>query len=330
MAEEVKELRYSEAFGEGIKEEMRRDERVVIWGTGATRGGEFSTTEGIYEEFGADRCRDTTLSEVAFTTMGLGAAISGLRPIVMILGAAFVGLAGDSIMIEIGGVWRTHFYKRPVPIVIIAPLSQGRGMGPGHCWSTEALLMHSPHLKVVVPSTPADVKGLIKTAIRDDYPVVFLANTNLNPTRGPVPVGDYTIPFGKADVKREGSDITIVAYSAMAVKSLAAAEALSKEGISVEVVDLRTLVPLDVKTIVNSVRKTRRLLIAHEAMKRGGAAGEILWRIHEAAPDVLQNLKAPFQRLAAPNVSLPHGRELDELVTPQVEGVIKAVKEVCV
>jgi pyruvate dehydrogenase E1 component beta subunit len=166
-------------------------------------------------------------------------------------------------------------------------------------------------------------------SIRDDFPVVFITHRQIQYTEGPVPTGEHLVPFGKADVKRKGSDITIVTYSAMVLKSLEAAETLIKEGIDVEVVDLRTLVPMDVDTVVKSVAKTRRLLIAHEAMKRGGVAGEILWRIQEAAPEVLHDLKAPFRRLAAPNVILPHGATLAKAITPQVEDVVAAVKEVC-
>ena len=210
----------------------------------------------------------------------------------------------------------------------MAPFTIGAGIGADHTTPTEAILIQSPGLKVVVPSTPYDAKGLLKSAIRDDSPVVFMPHSALySSVQEAIPAEEYLVPLGKADVKRKGKDITIVAYSAMVIKALAAADVLNKEGISVEVVDLRTLVPLDVETIIKSVSKTGRLLIAHEAMKRGGAAGEIAFRIIEAAPDIVKTMKSPIKRLAAKNMALPHGIELEAKLVPQAEDVVKTVRE---
>jgi len=192
------------------------------------------------------------------------------------------------------------------------------------------MICHSPHLKVVCPSNAADAKGYIKAAIRDDFPVVFISHRLTQYVKGPVPVSDdFVLPFGKADVKRTGKDITIVGYSAMILKSMEAAEKLKAEGIDVEVVDLRSLVPMDANAIVKSISKTRRLLIAHESMKRAGFAGEILWRTMEASPEAVHDLKVPARRLGAPNIALPHGGTLAKAVTPQVDDIVKAVKEIC-
>jgi len=328
MAEQTKMQTLVEAMRDALKEEMRRDERVVLWGEDlVSMGGPFKQTEGLYEEFGGDRIRDTAITEIAIVDMAIGAAVTGLRPVAFLMFASFVPLCGDALLLKLGSWWKTFDYKGPVPVVINTMIAQGFGFGPDHTLSPEAFLIHSPNLKVVLPSTAADAKGLLKAAIRDDYPVVFLSHRATFFEKEPVPTEDYIVPLGKADVKREGNDVTIVAYSAMVIKALAAAEALSKEGISVEVVDLRSLVPMDVDAMVKSVKKTGRLLIAHEAMKRGGVAGEIAFRVIEAAPDVVRTMKAPIKRVGAKNIALPHGVELEKSITPQVDDIVKAVKE---
>lgn len=329
MAKQTKMLRYIEAQNEALKEEMRRDKRVVLWGEDlVSMAGIFGTTFGIYDEFGPDRIRDTAIAETAIVEMAVGAALTGLRPVAFVMYASFVFTCFDGVFSKLGSMAQEFGYRDPVPVVIHAMISAESGFGTDHCMSPEALLIHAPDLKVVVPSTPYDAKGLLKAAIRDDGPVIYMPHVRLLFGEAqPVPTEDYVIPLGKADVKRKGNDITIVAYSAMVMKALAAAEVLSKEGISVEVVDLRTLVPLDVETVVQSVSKTGRLLIAHEAMRRGGAAGEIAFRVIEEAPDVVKTMKAPIKRLAAKNVALPHGIELEGKLVPQAEDVVKAVME---
>jgi len=329
MAAETKMLGYVDAQNEAFREEMRRDKKVVLWGEDiVAMGGIFNLTLGLVDEFGPDRIRDTAIVESAIVEMAVGAALTGLRPVGFVMFAAFVATCFDAVFMKLGSFVTEYEYRGPLPVVIHIAIGAGSGFGPDHCASLEALLIHAPNLKVVLPSTPYDAKGLLKAAIRDDYPVIYMPHLTLFfGEKQAVPSEDYVIPLGKADVKREGSDVTIVAYSAMVLKALAAAEALSKEGISVEIVDLRTLVPLDIDAIVKSVKKTGRLLIAHEAMKRGGIAGEIAFRLTEAAPDVVKAMKTPIKRVAAKNVSLPHGSELESKLIPQVGDVVKAVKE---
>ena len=328
MAEKTQMLNYVSAIGAAIREEMERDERVAMWGEDlVSMQGAFGETPGMFEEFG-DRIKDTPIVEQAILATGMGAALTGTRPIVWLMTAGFLTIAFEGLFMEVGGLRQEFGYTGSMPLVVYCRSGVGGGFGAHHCATTEALLMHSPGLKVVMPATAYDAKGLMKTAIRDDDPVVYIGYGALYfGPKEPIPTEEYLIPFGKADVKREGNDVTIVVYSGMVPKALAAAETLSKEGISVEVVDLRTLVPMDVEAIVKSVKKTGRLLIAHEAMKRAGAAGEIALRVTEAAPDVVKSLKTPIRRLAAKNVALPRSRELEAQLLPHVEDVIAIVKE---
>ena len=328
MAEQTQLINYVNAISIAIGEEMRRDESVVMWGEDlVSMRGAFGDFPGMFEEFG-DRIKDTPIVENAFTGAAMGAALTGLRPIAHVMTVGFQACCFNTLFMEIGNLRQSYGYKGPMPLVILSRAGVGGGTGAHHTATTEALLMHAPALKVVMPSTPYDAKGLMKTAIRDDDPVIFIAHGALSFTvKQEIPTAEYLIPFGKADVKKEGNDVTIVVYSGMVPKALAAAETLSKEGISVEVVDLRTLVPMDVQAIVKSVKKTGRLLIAHEAMKRAGAAGEIALRVTEAAPDVVKSLKTPIRRLAAKNVALPRSRELEQKLLPHVEDVVAIVKE---
>ena len=330
MTEQTQMVNYVGAIGLAMAEEMRRDERVVMWGEdiasvrggfGETAGVYKTQTSGILEEFGENRIKNTPIIEQAIAGMTTGAALTGLRPIAFILTAGFLAICLDALFMEIGTLRQSFYYRGPLPLVISARAAIGGGSGAHHCASTEALLIHSPGLKVVMPSTPYDAKGLMKSAIRDDEPVIFIAHGPSYFTQQEIPIEEYLIPLGQADVKREGDDVTIVAYSGMVPKVLAAAETLSKEGISAEVVDLRTLVPMDVEAIVKSVKKTGRLFIAHEAMKRGGVAGEIAFRVTEAAPDVMKALKTPIRRLAAKNLALPRSPVLEAQLLPHVEDV---------
>lgn len=326
MAEQSVFLR--EALNQAFKEEMWRDKNVVMWGEDLiSKGG---ATRGIFEEFGPNRIKDTPIVEVAIVEMAVGAALTGLRPIAHIMLAGFVPLCCDALFLKLGSYYQEFNYKGKLPVVIFSQVAGGSGIGPDHALSPEALLIHSPGLKVVMPSTVYDAKGLLKASIRDDYPVVFLTHlptrSGFGTVREAIPSEEYLIPLGKADVKREGKDITIVTYSAMVSGSLAAAEKLGDEGIDVEVVDLRCLVPMDVNAIVQSVDKTRRLLIVHEAMKRGGVAGEIAFRFLEEAPGLVPTLKSPIKRVAGKNVSSPRG-SVENKIMPQIDDVVDAVKE---
>ena len=317
-----------DALNQAFKEEMRRDKDVVMWGEDLISMG--GTTQGILEEFGPNRIKDTPIVEVAIVEMAVGAALTGLRPIAHIMLAGFVPLCGDALFLKLGSYYQEFNYKGKLPVVIFSQVAGGGGIGPDHALSPEAILIHSPGLKIVMPSTAYDAKGLLKASIRDDYPVVFLTHLPIQGGFGigreAIPSEEYVIPLGKADVKREGTDITIVTYSAMVFNSLVAAEKLGNEGIDVEVVDLRCLVPMDVDAIVQSVDKTRRLVIAHEAMKRGGAAGEIVFRLMEAAPGLVKTLKSPVKRVAGKNVSTPRG-SVESKIIPQIDDIVDTVKE---
>jgi len=333
-------LTYIQALNQAFLEEMRRDERVVMWGEDLiSMNGVYGHTAGIYEEFGGDRIKDTPICEQAITGMAIGAALRGLRPIGVFMNSGFSLAAFDGLFLKIGCVYRG------LPIVMQATIA-GPREDMDHGISPEALYMHSPGWKVVMPSTPYDVKGLMKTAIRDNAPVMFLDHSAamfsgysdgslytpyqdgsimFGGNKQEVPDEEYLIPFGQADIKREGSDLTLVTFSFMVHHGLAAANTLAKEGISVEVVDLRTIVPLDVETMVRSADKTGRVLIVHEAMKRGGVAGEIAFRLQEDAPDTVASLKIPIQRLAAMN--LPLAGRPDWNLTPSADSIVAKVKE---
>jgi pyruvate dehydrogenase E1 component beta subunit len=335
-------LTYIEALNQAFKEEMRRDERVVMWGEDlVSMNGVYGFTAGIHDEFGDDRIKDTPICEQAIAGMAIGAALRGLRPIGVFMNSGFTLAAFDGLFLKIG----CTFAPAGLPLVMQASIA-GPREDMDHGMSPEALYCHSPYWKVVMPSTPYDVKGLMKTAIRDDWPVLFLDHSAamfagysdgslytpyqdgkimLGGNKQEVPDEEYLIPFGQADVKREGSDLTLVTFSFMVHHALAAANTLSKEGINVEVIDLRTIVPLDVTTIVKSAEKTRRLLIVHEAMKRCGIAGEIAFRLQEEAPETMASLKTPCQRLAGKNLPLSARPDWD--LTPNADSIAAKVKE---
>jgi acetoin:2,6-dichlorophenolindophenol oxidoreductase subunit beta len=319
-------LGFEQAATAAIISEMRRDERVVMWGEDITRRGSWAALD----EFGRDRVRNTPIVETAIVDMAVGAAITGLRPIAVITSSGFVSLCFDGIFLRSGAYHQLHNYKGPVPLVIYTTIVGGSGSSDDHGLSPEGLLIHSPGLKVVAPSTPYDAKGLMAAAIRDDRPAVFLSHRQLvRAGTAAVPTDDYVIPLGTADVKAEGSDVTIVAWSWTLHKALDAAKELAAQGISAEVVDPRTLVPLDIQTIVRSVAKTRRLLVVHEAMQRGGPASEIICRVIEHAPDVAMSLKAPFRRLGHKNIALPPTVDLERMIVPQVGDIVSACREMC-
>jgi len=330
-------LTYVQAINQAVKEEMRRDDAVVVWGEDQiSMNGVHGQMRDIYDEFGGDRIKDTPICEQAIAGMSAGAALRGLRPIGVFMNAGFSLCAFDGIFLKLG----CHGVMAPSNMsVVLYSTIAGPREDNDHGMSPEALYAHAPYLKIVMPSTPYDAKGLFKTAIRDDRPVFvfdhawcyYMGHKDGEIVRSQevvsqeVPDEEYLIPFGKADIKQEGSDITLVTYSFMTHMALAAAYNLKKEGINVEVVDLRTLVPMDVETIVKSVKKTGRLLVVHEAMKRAGFAGEILWRVAEEAPEIISSLKAPFKRLAGMN--LPLNAIIGPYAVPSVESITATVKE---
>lgn len=316
-------IMYREALRQAIMQEMERDPLVFCMGVGiGERGGSYKVTDQLYREFGLNRIVDTPISEASFVGMAVGAAILGTRPIVEILFIDFACLAIDQLVNQAAKYRFMSGGQGHVPMVFRTQGGAGNCLAAQHSQSLEAFYYHVPGLKVVMPSTPYDAKGLLKTAIREDDPVVFIEHKLLYMTEGEVPEGDYLIPLGKAEVKREGKDVTIVTYSYMTLKCLEAAELLAKEGISAEVIDLRTLHPMDKECILDSVGKTGKLVIVHEACKRGGVGGDISAMVVEEAFDVLD---APVVRVAGKNTTIPFNLNLERASVPSVEEIIEGV-----
>ena len=319
------ELMYREALNLALFEEMRRDPLVFTIGEGiAERGGSYKVTEGLFKEFGPERVMDTPISEASFTGCGVGAALVGTRPVVEILFVDFTGLIMDQIINQAAKYEFMSGGQGKVPMVLRTQGGAGNGLAGQHSQSLEALFYHIPGLKVVMPATPYDAKGLLKASIRDDDPTIFIEHKLLYMTKGEVPENDYIVPLGQADIKRSGDDITLISYSYMTLKCLEAAEALQQEGIGVEVVDLRTLTPLDKETILQSVEKTGRAIVVHEAVKRGGIGGDIAAMIMEEAYD---DLDAPVLRIAGKNTTIPYNLELEKASIPSVEDIVEGVLE---
>ncbi len=320
----MKELMYREALNHALLEEMRSDDTVFIMGEGiAERGGSFKVTVDLLKEFGSQRVIDTPISEASFTGAVVGAAIAGMKPVVEILFSDFTMLIMDQLVNQAAKFNFMTGGAGKVPMVLRTQGGVGNGLAAQHSQSLEAIFYHIPGLKLVMPSTPKDAKGLLKAAIRDDNPVIFLEHKLLYMNKGLVPDGDYIIELGKADVKKEGSDVTIIAWSNMLIRSLAAAEKLEEQGISVEVVDPRTLVPLDKETILESVRKTEHVVIVQEAIRRGGIGSDIASIIQEEAFDYLN---APIKIVAGLNTPVPFNLNLEQIVVPQEEDIISAVQ----
>jgi len=322
----VKELTVRDALREGLREEMQRDKSVFLLGEDIGRywGGAFGVTKGLAEEFGDERVRDTPISESAIIGVGVGAAITGMRPVVEIMFGDLSALAMDQIANQAAKIRYMFGGQAKAPLVIRAPFGAGVNIASHHSQSLEAWFMHTSGLQVAVPSTPCDAKGLLKTAIRGNNPVFFVEHKLLYPVKGMIPEEDYTIPFGVAHVKREGADVTIFATLYMVHKAMAAAEKLRKEGISAEVVDPRTLSPLDKITIVKSVKKTGRIVIVTEDCKTAGVSAEIAAVVVEEALDYLD---APIKRVAEPDTPIPFSPPLEQFVIPDEGSIIKAVKE---
>jgi pyruvate dehydrogenase E1 component beta subunit len=303
---------------------MERDESVFCVGEGiGERGGSYKVTEGLLAQFGRNRVLDTPLSEAGFVGLGVGAAIAGQRPVVEMLFIDFLLLAMDQVVNQAAKYRFMSGGEGSVPMVIRTQGGTGNSLAGQHSQSLEALYAHIPGLKVVMPSTPRDAKGLLKAAIRDDDPVVFIEHKLLYMTDGEVPEEELVIPLGLADIKREGTDVTLVTWSHMVLKSLQAAEELAAEGISVEVVDLRTLSPMDTDTVLASVGRTGRLVIAHEAVRRGGLGGEVAAVVAEAA---FGALKAPIVRVAGANTTIPFNLALEKASVPQVADIVAGVR----
>lgn len=320
----MREIRYIKAITEALSEEMARDEDVFVIGEDVGGpGGAFSATRGLQEVFGDRRVKDTPISESAIVGLATGAAISGLRPVAEIMFADFLAVCMDQIVNQMAKTRYMFGGMYTMPVVIRTPCGGGLNAGPQHSQCLESWFAHVPGLKVVMPSTPHDVKGLLKSAIRDDNPVVFFENKALYALKGEIPDGEYLVPIGTADVKRPGKDVTVVATSRMVHQALEAAKVLSGEGIDTEVIDLRTISPLDRETILQSVEKTSKLVIAHEAVKAFGIGAEIAAMVCE---EMIDRLDAPVTRVGAPFVPTPFN--LEHLYLPNADDVAGAVRKV--
>ena len=323
----MKKIAVREAISTALAEEMRRDEKVFVMGedVGLT-GGVYKATRGLYAEFGAERVRNTPLSELAILGSATGAAMCGARPVAEIMHIDFIGVGFDIILNQMSKMCYKSNGKVTVPLVVRTQCGRNRSNSCTQSQSLEGLLTHIPGLKIVMPSTPYDFKGLLKSAIRDNNPVFFIEHKGLYHIRGDVPEEEYLIPLGKADVKRQGKDVTIIAYSKMVHTALEAAEKLAAQGIDAEVVDLRTLVPLDMETIGESVKKTGRVLITHEACERSGYGAEIAAQVVDKLFD---ELDAPIARVCGANIPIPNATEPEQQSAPTVDKLVAAAAALC-
>jgi len=322
----MREIEYREAIREAVIEEMDRDPKVFLIGEDIGKyGGAFRAYKGLLEKYGPDRVINTPISEAAIIGAGIGAAVTGYRPISELMFIDFAALAMDQIVNQAAKIRYMTGDNLNVPLVIRTQGGAGRGVAAQHSQSLEAWFYHVPGLKVVMPATPYDVKGLLKTAVRDNNPVIFIEHKMIYLNKGTVPEEEYLIPFGVADIKREGSDVTIFAYSNMVFKSLQAAVELEKEGINCEIFDPRTLVPLDEEALIKSVKKTGRLVIVSEACQRGSIASDICAKINQKAFDYLD---APVKIVAGLNTPIPYNATLEQACIPHKENIISAVKEI--
>ncbi|MGE5139677.1 MAG: alpha-ketoacid dehydrogenase subunit beta [Rudaea sp.] len=318
-------MTFRDALRQALQEEMRRDPAVFVMGEDVGRyGGAYAVTKGLQEEFGADRVIDTPMSEGTIVGAAAGAAMIGGRPVAEIMYVDFMALTMDQLVNQAAKIHYMFGGQIRVPMVIRTQQGTGRGAGAQHSQSLEAWFAHVPGLKVVAPSVPADAKGLLKAAIRDDNPVVFLEHKGLYPIKGDVPEGEYVTPLGKADVKREGRDVTLITYSHTFHLVMQAAAALAAAGIEAEVVDVRTLRPLDMETIIRSAAKTRRAVVVHEAVITGGVGAEIAARLGEA---LFGRLLAPVMRVGASDVPLPANSRLEKEVIPDVTRIATTARQ---
>ena len=315
-----------EAISQALMEEMERDERVFILGEEVgVWGGTYAVTRGFYEKFGEKRVRDTPIAESVIIGAAIGASLTGLRPIAELMTINFAFAAFDHIVNEAAKLRAMFGGQFSVPIVIRAPGGGGRQLGATHSQTPDAIFAHFPGLKVISPGTPEDAKGLLKSAIRSDDPILFIEHATMYQVRGEVPEGDFTIPIGESKVQRAGDDVTIVAYSKGLDLAMKAADLLAKEKINPEIVDLRSLRPLDMGPVIESFKKTNRAVIVEEGWMSFGVGAEVQSRIYEQAFDYAD---APVKRIAQKEVPLPYNQKLEQLALPQVEDVVAAVKEV--
>lgn len=315
-----------EAISQALWEEMERDERVFILGEEVgIWGGTYAVTRGFYDHFGEKRVRDTPIAESAIVGAAIGAALTGLRPVAELMTINFAFAAFDHIVNEAAKLRYMFGGQFTLPLVIRAPGGGGRQLGATHSQTPDAIFAHFPGLKVVAPGTPEDAKGLLKASIRSDDPILFIEHATLYQVRGEVPEGDYTIPIGKSKIQRPGKHVTLVTYSKMLEISLKAADVLAQEGIEVEIVDLRSLRPLDMEPVLESFKKTNRAVIVEEGWRSYGVGAEVAARIYEEAFDYVD---APIKRIAQAEVPLPYNRNLEQMALPQVIDVVNAVKEV--
>jgi acetoin:2,6-dichlorophenolindophenol oxidoreductase subunit beta len=324
----MQQLGMGQAVNQALREEMMRDANVFIAGEGvgvSIHDNPVLPTAGLLKDFGARRVKDTPVSEAAIAGLAVGAAVVGLRPVVEIMFNPFFTLASDMIVNHAAKLRYLSGGKSSFPLVVRMKSGAGFGAGCQHAHNLEAWVAHCPGLKVVMPSTPADAKGLLKSAIRDENPVIFIEDMMLYFAPGSVPDEEYLIPIGKADVKRQGKDITVVTWSKMLGVALNAAAQLSQEGVEVEVVDLRTLAPLDKETVLSSVRKTGRLVVLHEATRTGGFAGEISAIVMEEA---FSSIKAPLRRVTGPDIPVPSSPPFERFYMPNEKKLISAIREI--
>lgn len=315
-----------QAISQALWEEMERDPQVFIMGQEVgVWGGTYAVTKGFYDHFGPDRVRDTPIAEAAIIGSAIGAAMTGTRPVAELMTINFAFSAMDHIVNEAAKMHYMFNGQMVLPLVIRTVGGGGRQLGATHSQTPDAIFAHFPGLKVVAPGTPADAKGLLKSAIRSNDPIMFIEHATLYQVRGEVPDGDYIVPIGKSTVQRPGDHVTIVTYSKMLELSLKAADELAKDGIEAEIVDLRTLRPLDIEPVIESFKKTNRAVIVEEGWKSFGVGAEISAQIYENAFDYVD---APIKRVAQKEVPLPYNRDLEQMALPQVEDIIKAVKEV--
>jgi pyruvate dehydrogenase E1 component beta subunit len=320
-----RELTYSQAVREALQIAMTRDEQVFMLGEDiGVYGGAFGVSDGLIEEFGPERVRDTPISEAVIAGAAVGAAMTGMRPVAEIQFMDFVTLSMEQLVLQGAKIHFMFGGKASVPMVLRTPAGSGTGAAAQHSESLEAWFVHVPGLKVVMPSMPFDVKGLLLAAIEDDNPVIFVEHKLLYRNKGHVPEGYYTVPLGQSEVKRLGRDLTVVATSIMVPRALKAASKLAEEGIELEVVDPRTLKPYDAETVTKSVIKTGKALVVHEAPKTGGFGGEVVAEI--ACSEAFDFLDAPVRRLAGLDVPIPYNRDLETAVVPQVDDIVEEAR----
>src|SRR5271165_1068337 len=319
----IREITLGEAMREALADEMQRDDKVFVLGC-SIRAGTFPHTKGLVGEFGADRVLDTPLSEPGSVGAAFGAAQEGLRPVLDFMYAGFSYQAGSEVFLQVGQYHFLHGSKHPVPMTMIGTCGAGRRVGNEHATLPYGALIHHPGLKVCMPSTPYDAKGLLKAAIRDNNPVFFLWHTSMMSTKGPVPTDDYIVPLGRAEIKREGTDVTVLAIGLQVQYSLKVADALAKE-INVEVIDARSLEPFDLPCLLKSVEKTTRLVVVDEDYERGGFAAEIAALMMEHGYDLLD---APVKRVCHPPMPIPGGY-MDVYTMPTIERIENAIRDVC-